>query len=161
MLNPHVFALFSNMKLAFAALLTRMLLNKKFTIVQWVSISLLMLCLVVSKIDMFIECPKEGAGASGVKQRLLLDDERLYSMSMEYDFDLASNSLQENFEALQGYGKRFLLVSDSDLSGAGAEDAEAAAAAKWATFVFGFMLCVLSSFLSGFSGVVNEWLLKK
>ena len=67
LLNPHVFALFSNMKLAFAALLTKLMLGKQFTVVQCVSIGLLILCLVVSKIDMFLEC-----NATTAKARILL-----------------------------------------------------------------------------------------
>ena len=73
LLNPHVFALFSNMKLMFAAVLTKVLLDKKFSTVQWVSIFLLIMCLVVSKLDMFLDCqPKLSSAKRSLMTRGLL-----------------------------------------------------------------------------------------
>merc|ERR1719262_1303722 len=48
-LHPHVFALFNNSKVIFAAVGMVILLGKKFSVLQWMSMALLGISLCVSK----------------------------------------------------------------------------------------------------------------
>merc|ERR1719183_1158720 len=56
-LHPHVFALFNNSKVIFAAIGMVVLLGKRFSVMQWVSMALLGLSLCVAKVQMFLPDP--------------------------------------------------------------------------------------------------------
>ena len=86
------------MKLMFAAVLTKLLLDKKFSTVQWVSIFLLIMCLVVSKLDMFLDCQPRLTGAKrSLMTRGLLaaedqaDAEALALADYNFDYELFSD----------------------------------------------------------------------
>jgi len=65
-LHPHVFALFNNSKVIFAAIGMGVLLGRRFSLLQWMSMGLLGLSLCVAKVTMFLPAPiSAGAGKSG------------------------------------------------------------------------------------------------
>lgn len=53
-LHPHVFALFNNSKVIFAAIGMVLLLGKKFSVLQWMSMALLGMSLCVAKVQMLL-----------------------------------------------------------------------------------------------------------
>ena len=56
-LSAHVFALFNNGKVVFAAVCAKFLLGQKFSIIQWLSLFLLVLALCVSKLKTLLGLP--------------------------------------------------------------------------------------------------------
>jgi len=66
-LDPHVFSLFNNSKVIFAAISMVLLLGKRFSVLQWMSIALLGMSLCVSKVQLLLPAPDCGPG-SGTKR---------------------------------------------------------------------------------------------
>lgn len=56
-LHPHVFALFNNSKVIFAAIGMVLLLGKRFSLLQWMSMALLGMSLCVAKVQMLLPAP--------------------------------------------------------------------------------------------------------
>jgi len=56
-LHPHVFALFNNSKVIFAAIAMVALLGKRFSVLQWTSMALLGVSLCVAKVHMLLPVP--------------------------------------------------------------------------------------------------------
>lgn len=76
-LHPHVFALFNNSKVIFAAVGMVLLLGKRFSVLQWVSMVLLVLSLCVAKVQMLLPTPKEkcdGSEVGGASRRMPEED---------------------------------------------------------------------------------------
>merc|ERR1719401_1588075 len=61
-LHPHVFALFNNSKVVFAAIGMVVLLGKSFSALQWVSMFLLGISLCVAKLQMLLPLPENCVG---------------------------------------------------------------------------------------------------
>merc|ERR1719266_1663427 len=61
-LHPHVFSLFNNSKVIFAAVGMVILLGKRFSVLQWMSMALLGMSLCVSKVQMLLPTPDCGNG---------------------------------------------------------------------------------------------------
>jgi len=102
-LHPHVFALFNNSKVIFAAIGMVILLGKKFSVLQWMSMALLGISLCVAKVEMLLPLPADCVGAKSSPQEQV------------------------------GVG----------------------------LFLWGIVLVLAASFISGMAGVSNELLLKK
>jgi len=100
-LHPHVFALFNNSKVIFAAVGMVILLGKKFSVLQWISMALLAMSLCIAKVQIMLPLPANCAKSSPQDQ--------------------------------VGFG----------------------------LFLWGIVLVLTASFLSGLAGVSNELLLKK
>jgi hypothetical protein len=56
-LHPHVFALFNNSKVIFAAIGMVILLGKRFSVLQWMSMALLGMSLCIAKVQMILPLP--------------------------------------------------------------------------------------------------------
>jgi len=66
-LHPHVFALFNNSKVIFAAIGMVVLLGKRFSVLQWISMALLGMSLCVAKVQMLLPVPPCAGAGNDVK----------------------------------------------------------------------------------------------
>merc|ERR1712008_55278 len=62
-LHPHVFALFNNSKVIFAAIGMVILFRKRFSVLQWISMALLGMSLCIAKVQMLLPLPAKCTGA--------------------------------------------------------------------------------------------------
>ena len=166
-LSPHVFSLFNNSKVICAAVCGKYLLKQKFSSMQWLSLVLLVLALCVAKVKMLLGVPT--CKPSG---RLLLElgDSSAYSEYSALDSNPfhggAENYLMPVSAAVTGADLQeegftpSIAEMDKRVLVEGTSPDAATAAAEMATFMLGVFLVVCTSFTSGLSGAVNEWLLK-
>lgn len=172
-LSPHVFSLFNNSKVICAAVCGKYLLKQKFSSMQWLSLVLLVLALCVAKVKMLLgtpTCKPSGrlllelggednmldayaSTASDSYTSSVLDSNPFHGGAMDYVLPAGAASDALGFTpSLSEMDKRMLVEGTSPES--------ANAAAEMAAFSLGIFLVVCTSFTSGLSGAVNEWLLK-
>lgn len=157
-LRPTYFALFNTSKIFFAAVCARLILKQRFTFLQWLSLVLLMLSLMVAKGRMIAEF-----GQDDTRRILLTESSRVGDGGSSpiipslFDVDSATLRSLATGEAMETPPQFLVRMLERD----GEEDAAEDAAKEAARFIHGLFLCMLVSAISGLAGVTNEFLLKK
>ncbi|CAD7944260.1 unnamed protein product [Amoebophrya sp. A120] len=134
-LGPHYYALFSTGKVLCAAVAARVLMQKKLNEIQWVALVLLACSLCVAKV--------------GKDRELLVHhDEQMNKAIVEQP--------QPGVVVEQDVGTAATTPTDS-----ATENAKILSSQQHQKFFFGFLAVIATCVLSGSSGVVNEFLLKR